>query len=414
MPTIRSPTLHDDVPHRAPAARRRRARRRCPRTPAPQASGLGTRASRGSSACVLALVGVAAVRGDARRPLGLGARRGRRARPSGSCASRASSRATRMALRVWPLAVELDGRARGVERRGRAARSSARASRVRPKLFALLAGKLAIDQVDLDEPRVRVVVRDGKLANLTLPRRRARTEPKGRAARPVQHVRGDRRRRSTSTSTTCASRRSSLDLDVTRGRRPRRAGRPSRSRPRGPGEVHRPRAAPDGKAAGDRRRRALLGRGARAASSRARSSCAASRASARPTSTPPPARRRPATCPPTTSGASSSRSATCTSRSRRTAGQLPDRRRARPRARAHRARRARRHAARDRRLGRRRPRRPLRATTRSLPELGGTLEAHDVRLAQYSLRPGAPQPVHDPRQRRHEPPDDAPARRRRS
>src|SRR5262249_18773538 len=39
---------------------------------------------------------------------------------------------------------------------------------VRPKLFALLAGKLAIDEIDLDAPRARVVFKDGKLANLAL------------------------------------------------------------------------------------------------------------------------------------------------------------------------------------------------------------------------------------------------------
>ncbi len=70
-----------------------------------------------------------------------------------------------MALRVWPLGVELsrvridstDGGDRAVE--------CARV-RVRPKLFALLAGKLAIDEVELDAPVVRLVVRDGSVTNL--------------------------------------------------------------------------------------------------------------------------------------------------------------------------------------------------------------------------------------------------------
>jgi translocation and assembly module TamB len=43
---------------------------------------------------------------------------------------------------------------------------------VRPRIFALLSGKLVIDQIEIDEPNVRVVVKDGALANLpiTLPK----------------------------------------------------------------------------------------------------------------------------------------------------------------------------------------------------------------------------------------------------
>ncbi|MDP8998635.1 MAG: hypothetical protein M3O46_00810, partial [Myxococcota bacterium] len=70
-----------------------------------------------------------------------------------------------MTLRVWPLALELahvrvdstDGGAHAVE---------CEHARVRPKLFALLAGKIAIDQVELDGPILRVVVRDGAIINL--------------------------------------------------------------------------------------------------------------------------------------------------------------------------------------------------------------------------------------------------------
>ena len=73
-------------------------------------------------------------------------------------------------LRVWPLAIELD-RVR-VESRdeGPAALECDRIA-IRPRLFALLAGKLAIDQVDLEGPRVRAVVRDGKVTNLAIPSR---------------------------------------------------------------------------------------------------------------------------------------------------------------------------------------------------------------------------------------------------
>jgi translocation and assembly module TamB len=37
---------------------------------------------------------------------------------------------------------------------------------VRPRIFALLAGKLLIDQVEIDEPAIRAVVKDGELQNL--------------------------------------------------------------------------------------------------------------------------------------------------------------------------------------------------------------------------------------------------------
>ncbi len=37
---------------------------------------------------------------------------------------------------------------------------------VRPKFFALLSGKLAIDQIEVDSPRVRLIVKDGQIQNL--------------------------------------------------------------------------------------------------------------------------------------------------------------------------------------------------------------------------------------------------------
>ncbi len=71
------------------------------------------------------------------------------------------------ALRVWPLAVELD-RVRVESSDGGAPVVECDRVALRPRLFALLAGKLAIDQIDLDGPRVRAVLRDGKLANLAI------------------------------------------------------------------------------------------------------------------------------------------------------------------------------------------------------------------------------------------------------
>lgn len=73
------------------------------------------------------------------------------------------------ALRVWPLAIELDRLRVESTDNGPPALVSSRVM-VRPRLFALLAGKLAIDQIDLDQPRVRAVVRGGELTNLALPK----------------------------------------------------------------------------------------------------------------------------------------------------------------------------------------------------------------------------------------------------
>ena len=72
-----------------------------------------------------------------------------------------------VALEMLPLALDLqhvsvesnDGGGRAL---------SCNRIRIRPKLFAMLAGKLAIDQVELDEPVVRLVMRDGQLTNLSL------------------------------------------------------------------------------------------------------------------------------------------------------------------------------------------------------------------------------------------------------
>jgi len=81
-----------------------------------------------------------------------------------------------VALRVWPLAVELTD-VRVDSRGGGAPVLECTRVRIRPKLFALLAGKLAIDQVEIDQPRVHIVVKDGKLANLALPQTPASKGP---------------------------------------------------------------------------------------------------------------------------------------------------------------------------------------------------------------------------------------------
>ncbi len=70
-------------------------------------------------------------------------------------------------VRVWPLAIELDHVRLESSDQGAPALECDRIS-VRPRLFALLAGKLAIDRIDLDGPRVRAVMRDGNLTNLAI------------------------------------------------------------------------------------------------------------------------------------------------------------------------------------------------------------------------------------------------------
>ncbi len=70
-----------------------------------------------------------------------------------------------LTLRVWPLAVELRNVRLESSDGGPRALACDRV-RIRPKLFALIAGKLAIDQVELDDPTVRLVVRGRTVTNL--------------------------------------------------------------------------------------------------------------------------------------------------------------------------------------------------------------------------------------------------------
>jgi translocation and assembly module TamB len=48
----------------------------------------------------------------------------------------------------------------------------------RPRLFALLSGKLLLDQIEVDEPRIRVVMKDGELQNVPLKLPKASKEKK--------------------------------------------------------------------------------------------------------------------------------------------------------------------------------------------------------------------------------------------
>jgi translocation and assembly module TamB len=71
-------------------------------------------------------------------------------------------------LRIWPLAIAIDDIRVDSNDGGPPALECKRVL-IRPGIFALLAGKLAIDEVDADAPRIRAVVRGGRITNLTLP-----------------------------------------------------------------------------------------------------------------------------------------------------------------------------------------------------------------------------------------------------
>ena len=65
-------------------------------------------------------------------------------------------------LRLWPLSVTLRN-LRVDASDGGTPFLTARRITARPKIFGLLAGKLVIDQVEIEQPNARVVMKDGKL-----------------------------------------------------------------------------------------------------------------------------------------------------------------------------------------------------------------------------------------------------------
>ncbi|MBX3231807.1 MAG: translocation/assembly module TamB domain-containing protein [Labilithrix sp.] len=70
-------------------------------------------------------------------------------------------------LRLWPLSVTLTNIHVDASDGGTPFLTATRAT-ARPKIFGLLAGKLVIDQIEVLEPKARVVMKDGKLQNLKL------------------------------------------------------------------------------------------------------------------------------------------------------------------------------------------------------------------------------------------------------
>jgi translocation and assembly module TamB len=68
-------------------------------------------------------------------------------------------------LKLWPLSLSLRN-IRVESSDGGTPILTARSVTARPKIFGLLAGKLVIDEIEIERPAVRVVLRDGKLMNL--------------------------------------------------------------------------------------------------------------------------------------------------------------------------------------------------------------------------------------------------------
>lgn len=70
-------------------------------------------------------------------------------------------------LSLWPISLTLRN-IRVEASDGGTPFLTARRASARPKIFGLLAGKLVIDQIEIEQPRARVVLKGGKLQNLAL------------------------------------------------------------------------------------------------------------------------------------------------------------------------------------------------------------------------------------------------------
>ncbi len=70
-------------------------------------------------------------------------------------------------LRIWPLSVSLRNIRVESSDHGTPFVTAKRAT-AKPKIFGLLAGKVVIDQIEIEEPKARIVLKDGKLENLKL------------------------------------------------------------------------------------------------------------------------------------------------------------------------------------------------------------------------------------------------------
>lgn len=70
-------------------------------------------------------------------------------------------------LRLWPLSVTLSN-IRVNASDGGEPFLTAKTATARPKIFGLMAGKVMIDQIEVEQPHARVVIKDGQLQNLKL------------------------------------------------------------------------------------------------------------------------------------------------------------------------------------------------------------------------------------------------------
>lgn len=70
-------------------------------------------------------------------------------------------------LRLWPLSVTVSN-VRVEATDGGTPFLTAKKATARPRIFGLMAGKVMIDQIEVDQPQARVVLKDKKLANLKL------------------------------------------------------------------------------------------------------------------------------------------------------------------------------------------------------------------------------------------------------
>src|SRR5690348_13127416 len=68
-------------------------------------------------------------------------------------------------VRLWPLSLDVTN-IRVESKDGGAPLVVSKRASVRPRFFPLLSGKLAIDQIDLDAPRVRLVIEGKTIKNL--------------------------------------------------------------------------------------------------------------------------------------------------------------------------------------------------------------------------------------------------------
>ncbi|HKO89544.1 MAG TPA: hypothetical protein VJU61_00235, partial [Polyangiaceae bacterium] len=74
----------------------------------------------------------------------------------------------RVGVSLWPLSLELSEVTLDSNDGGPPVLTTPRLT-IRPRLFSLLAGRVDAGQIAVEQPEIRVVIKDGVLQNLTLP-----------------------------------------------------------------------------------------------------------------------------------------------------------------------------------------------------------------------------------------------------